>query len=160
LGAQRAYIPKYWPNSQAARNGIYGLSAGENRAGNGYYVGGVDLPGQKLIHPHYILMSSTLRPKTREVYGLLERMEKAGYFPPWGMVENLDVDGRSYLPMEGALNAGFEALSAYHLFAKSRGIPDAIYAASLKSPQIRRAMQLFYPRHAGEPAEVSTASGQ
>ena len=80
----------------------------------------------------------------RQAY-VLERMEKASYFPPWGMVENLDVDGRSYLPMEGSLNAGFEALSAYHLFAKNRKIPDAIYAASLKSPQIRRAMQLFYP---------------
>lgn len=160
LGAQRAYIPKHWPQSQAARNGIYGLSAGENRAGDGYYVGGVELPDQKLIHPHYILMSSTLRPKTSEVYELLERMEKAGCFPPWGMVENLDVDGRSYLPMEGALNAGFEALSAYHLLARHRQIPDAIYAASRKSPQIRRAMQLFYPRTAAEPAEVSTISGQ
>ena len=145
LGAQRAYIPKRWPQSHAARNGIYGLSAGENQAGNGYYVGGVDLPDQKLIHPHYILMSATLHPQTAETYELLERMEKASYFPPWGMVENLNVDGRSYLPMEGSLNAGFEALSAYHLFAKHRQIPDAIYEASLKSPQIRRAMQLFYP---------------
>jgi hypothetical protein len=145
LGAQLAYIPEHWPQSHAARNGIYGLSAGENQAGNGYYVGGVDLPDQKLIHPHYILMSSTLRPQPVEIYQLLERMEKASYFPPWGMVENLNVDGRSYLPMEGSLNAGFEALSAYHLFAKHRQIPDAIYAASLKSPQIRRAMQLFYP---------------
>ena len=108
-------------------------------------MGGVDLPDQKLIHPHYILMSSTLNPQTAETYDLLERMEKASYFPPWGMVENLNVDGRSYLPMEGSLNAGFEALSAYHLFAKHRQIPDAIYEASLKSPQIRRAMQLFYP---------------
>ena len=153
LGAQRAYIPKRWPQSHAARNGIYGLSAGENQAGNGYYVGGVDLPDQKLIHPHYILMSSTLNPQTAETYELLERMEKASYFPPWGMVENLNVDGRSYLPMEGSLNAGFEALSAYHLFAKHRQIPDAIYAASLKSPQIRRAMQLFYP------APAKTAGG-
>jgi hypothetical protein len=145
LGAQRAYIPKRWPQSHAAVNGIYGLSAGENQAGNGYYVGGVDLPDQKLIHPHYILMSSPLHQQTHETYELLERMEKASYFPPWGLVENLNVDGRSYLPMEGSLNAGFEALSAYHLFAKHRKIPDAIYAASLKSPQIRRAMQLFYP---------------
>ncbi len=145
LGAQRAYIPKRWPQSHAARNGIYGLSAGENQAGNGYYVGGVDLPDQKLIHPHYILMSAPQHLQTNETYDLLERMEKASYFPPWGMVENLNVDGRSYLPMEGSLNAGFEALSAYHLFAKHRKIPDAIYAASLKNPQIRRAMQLFYP---------------
>ena len=158
LGAQRAYLPKRWPNSQAARNGIYGLSAGENHAGNSYYVGGVDLPDQKLIHPHYVLMSAPLHTKPVEIYQLLERMEKAGYFPPWGMVENLDVDGHSYLPMIGALNAGFEALSAYHLLAKHRRIPDAIYEASQKNPQIRRAMQLFYPTAAAnEPAEVEAA---
>lgn len=145
LGAQQAYIPKRWPQSLAAKNGIYGLSAGENRGGNGYYVGGVDLPDQKLIHPHYVLMSAPLHEKTEETYALIERMEKAGYFPPWGMVENHDVDGRSYLPMAGALNAGFEALSAYHLFARHRRIPDAIYEASQKSQPVRHAMQLFYP---------------
>ena len=158
LGAQRSYIPKRWPNSRVARNGIYGLSAGENHAGNSYYVGGVDLPDQKLIHPHYVLMSATLHPQTAEIYELLERMEKASSFPPWGMVENLAVDGLSYLPMEGSLNAGFEALSAYHLLAKHRRIPDAIYEASQKSPQIRRAMQLFYPTAAAnEAAEVEAA---
>ena len=161
LGAQRAYIPKRWPNSRGARNGIYGLSAGENHAGNSYYVGGVDLPDQKLLHPHYVLMSATLHPQTAEIYELLERMEKASCFPPWGMVENLDVDGLSYLPMEGSLNAGFEALSAYHLLAKHRRIPDAIYEASQKSPQIRSAMQLFYPTAAAnEAAEVEAAAGR
>lgn len=158
LGAQRAYIAKRWPQSSAARDGIYGLSAGENRNGNGYYVGGVDLPDQKLIHPHYIFMAAPLNDKTAEVYALLQRMEKAGYFPPWGLVENLDVDGRSYLPMEGALNAGFEALGAYHLFARHRGIPDAIYEASLKNPSVRDAMRLFYPQAAGT-AEVGGATG-
>ncbi len=160
LGAQRGYIPKRWPQSQAARNGIYGLSAGENSAGNGYYVGGVDLPDQKLIHPHYVLMSAGLHSQTSEIYDLLGRMEKAGYLPPWGMVENLDVDARSYLPMEGALNAGFEALSAYHLFARHRSIPDAIYEASLKSPQVRQAMQLFYPSAPKDTAAVEEAAGR
>lgn len=145
FGAQRAYIPEHWPHSAAARDGFYGLSAGENRTGNGYYVGGVDLPDQKLIHPHYILMSSVLHPQPAELFKLFDRMEKACCFPPWGMVENMDVDGRSYLPMEGALNAGFEVLGAYHLLAKHRGISDAIYAASMKSPHLRRAMRLFYP---------------
>ncbi len=158
LGAQQAYIPKRWPQSSAARDGIYSLSAGENRAGNGYHVGGVDLPDQKLLHPHYLLMSAPLHDKPAEVYALLERMEKAGYFPPWGLVENLDVDGRGYLPMEGALNAGFEALGAYHLFARHRGIADAIYDASLKSTPVRDAMRLFYPQAAGT-AEVGGATG-
>lgn len=160
LGAQQAYLPKRWPHSQAALNGIYGLSAGENKAGNGYYVGGVELPDQRLIHPHYILMSAVLHPQTEETYQLLERMEKARYFPPWGMVENLDVDGRTYLPMDGALNAGFEALGAYHLYARHRQVPDAIYQASLKNPQIRRAMQLFYPAVARVAAEDKEAASQ
>lgn len=162
LGAQRGYIPKRWPKSLAARDGIYGLSAGENHAGNGYYVGGVDLPDQRLIHPHYILMSATLHPQPAEIYELLERLEKASYFPPWGMVENLDVDDRGYLPMEGSLNAGFEALSAYHLFAKSRSIPDAIYQASQNCPEIRQAMQLFYPKTQLQTPRTSSAeaSGQ
>ena len=156
LGAQRAYLPKRWPQSQAARHGIYGLSAGENQAGNGYHVGGADLPDQKLVHPHYILMSAALHPQPAEIYDLFGRMEKASYFPPWGMVENLDVEGRSYLPMEGSLNAGFEALSAYHLFAKHRKLPDAIYTASQTSPHIRRAMQLFYP----QAPDVEEAAGR
>ena len=160
LGAQRGYLPKRWPHSQAAQNGIYGLSAGENKAGNGYYVGGVELPDQKLIHPHYILMSATLNPQTQETYQLLERMEKARYFPPWGMVENLDVDGRTYLPMDGALNAGFEALGTYHLYARHRQVPDAIYQASLKCPQVRRAMQLFYPPVARVASEDKEAAAQ
>jgi hypothetical protein len=159
LGAQRAYIPKRWPGSLAAREGIYGLSAGENKAGNGYYVGGVDLPDQRLIHPHYILMSASMHPRPSEVYALLQRMEKAGYFPPWGMVENLDVDARDYLPMEGSLNAGFEALGAYHLFARSRGIPDAIHQASLRCPQIRRAMQLFYSKAPAVQSAAPEAAG-
>lgn len=145
LGAQRAYFPHAMPQSLAARLGIYGLSAGENEFGNAYYVGGTELPDQRLIHPHYILMSATMAERTADVLALLERMEKAGYFLPWGMVENLTADGKSHLPMEGGLNAGFEALGAYHLLAKHRSIPDAIYDASRGSPMIRSAMQLYYP---------------
>ncbi len=150
LGAQRAYIAERWPQSAAARAGVYGLSAGENRYGNAYDVSGVDLPDQKLIHPHYLLMSAPLRPQTTEMFEVFEHMEKAGWFPPWGMVENLDINGQYYLPMEGALNAGFEALSAYHLLVKHRSITDVIYAASQKNPQIRAAMQLFYPQAAAD----------
>lgn len=157
LGAQRAYVPKRWPQTDAAKHGIYGLSAGENRAGNGYSVGGVDLPDQKLIHPHYILMASSIHPRPAEIYELMQCMEKSGYFPPWGMVENLTVDGRSFLPMEGALNAGFEALGAYHLLAKSRGFPDAIYQASQNCEPLRRAMRLFYPE--ASPARPANAEG-
>ncbi len=145
LGAQQAYFPKAMPSSPAARLGIHGLSAGENQHGNAYHVSGVDLTGQTLIHPHYILMSATLDPDPARVLGLLERLEKAGYFPPWGLVENLTADGSSYLPMNGALNAGFEALGAYHLLAKNRRIADTIHEASRQCPEIRQAMHLYYP---------------
>lgn len=142
--AQRAYFPRSMPQSLAARLGIFGLSAGENEAGNGYHVGGTELPDQRLIHPHYILMSATMAEKSDEVLQLLQRMEKSGFFLPWGMVENLTADGTSELPMEGALNAAFEALGAYHLLAKHRRVPDAIYRASQSSEMVRAGMRLFF----------------
>lgn len=151
LGAQRTYIQRTWPQSSAAKMGLYGLSAGEGEHGDRYSVGGTDLPDQALIHPHYILMSGTVAEKPEEVYTLLQHMEKADLFPPWGLVENVTVDESSYLPMDGSLNAAFEALGAYHLLAKSRGITDVIYDANLHTPETRRAIQMFYPN------KVSTA---
>ena len=146
LGAQRSYFTHAMPRSFSARLGFYGLSAGENEFGNSYFVGGVDLVGQKLIHPHYMLMSGLVLEKPVETLQTLERLEKAGFMPPWGLVENLTADGQSYLPMNGALNAAFEALGIYHFVAKNRGIPDRIYEASLQCPAIREAMNLFYPQ--------------
>lgn len=146
LGAQRSYFTRAMPTSLAARLGFHGLSAGENEFGNSYFVGGVDLPGQTLIHPHYMLMCGLVAEKPAEVLQSLERLEKAGFMPPWGLVENFTADGKSYLPMNGALNAGFEALGSYHFLAKNRGIPNRVYEASLQSPVIREAMSLFYPQ--------------
>lgn len=145
LQAQKEYIQRSWPNSLPARTGVYGLSAGEGEHGDRYIVGGVDLPDQAMIHPHYILMSAALTEPT-ETYGLLERLEKAGWFTPWGMVETISITGHSYLPMTGSLNASFEALGAYHLLAKKRGTPNVIYEASRHSPELRRAVELFYPQ--------------
>ncbi len=144
LSSQRDYIQRMWPSSMAARLGMYGLSAGEGLHGDSYHVGGVSLPNQAVLHPHYILMSAPMADPA-ELYALLARMERAGFFPPWGMVETTSVTGASYLPMIGSLNAGFEALGAYHLLAKKRVIPNMIYAASQRSPMIRRAAALFYP---------------
>jgi hypothetical protein len=144
LGAQQSYFTRAMPRSFAARLGFYGLSAGENQFGNAYFVGGVDLVGQNLIHPHYMLMCGLVFEKPSEVLQTLERLEKAGFMPPWGLVENLTADGQTYLPMNGALNAAFEALGIYHFVTKNRGIPDRIYEASLQCPAIREAMNLFY----------------
>jgi hypothetical protein len=82
---------------------------------------------------------------SKETYELLNRMEHAGWFTPWGMVENIAADGSSYLPMISALNAGFETLGSYHLLAKSRKIEDSIYKASRDCEELRAAMKLFYP---------------
>lgn len=144
LQAQKNYFPKQKPDSRASTDGIFGLSAGEGAYGTSYEVGGTDLPQQRLIHPHYILMSATLGDPA-ETYTLLNRMEHAGWFTPWGMVENIAADGSSYLPMISSLNAGFETLGAYHLLAKSRKTDDAIYKASNDCEELRAAMKLFYP---------------
>jgi glycogen debranching enzyme len=104
----------------------------------------VDLPDQDVLHPHYILMSAALS-DPEETYALLHRLEHAGLFTPWGMVETISVRHPNYLPMNGSLNASFETLGAYHLLARYRGFPNAIYAASRQSRELRRAVQLFYP---------------
>lgn len=157
LQAQKDYIQRTWPHSLAAKIGLYGLSAGEAEHGDSYYVGGVDLPDQSVIHPHYILMSAALT-EPAETYALLQRMEHAGLFTPWGMVETVSVRGKTYLPMNGSLNAGFETLGAYHLLAKLRGFPNAIYAASRQSQELRRASQLFYPPAQGQTPTTTSAS--
>jgi hypothetical protein len=145
LTAQKNYFPSRFPTGYAARTGLYGLSAGEGERGTRYEVGGVDLPGQHIIHPHYILMSGCLEPEAKTVYDLLRRMEKAGYFTPWGLVENIRSDGSGYLPMFSALNACFESLGAYHLLTKSANTENLVYRASRDSQEIRTAMKLFYP---------------
>ena len=143
---QKEYFPKTWPESRATALGIYGLSAGESRRGLGYSVGGVDLPNQTLIHPHYILMSACLNPRPDEVHDLLRKMETGHLFPPWGLVENVTKnDADEYLPMQGALNAGFECLGAYHLLARHRGIKDEIYEAAKENSELRKAAAMFYP---------------
>lgn len=152
INAQKEYISRTWPGSMAAKLGLYGFSAGESLHGDAYHVSGVDLPGQTMIHPHFILMAGSLEDPVG-TYALLRRMEKAGFFTPWGLVETLDVNGRAYLPMMGSLNAGFETLGAYHLLARHRGLANRIYSACRQSPEMRRAVQLFYPVHqpTGEP---------
>jgi hypothetical protein len=145
LTAQQAYYPKAQPQSRAAQLGYFGLSAGEGAYGTSYEVGGTDLSNQKLVHPHYMLMSALMEDDPKLVYRVLDRMEHDGYLTPWGLVENISADGSRYLPMISALNAAFESIGAYHLLTKTRGINDAIYEASRNSPELRDAMKLFYP---------------
>lgn len=144
LEEQKGYFPRTMPDSMATKMGLYGLSAGEGAYGTTYEVGGVDLPDQKVIHPHYILMSALLQ-EPKETYALLDRMEHAGYLPAWGLVENVSADGSRYLPMISALNAGFEAVGSYHLLARAHSQEDVIYKASRECPELREAVKLFYP---------------
>ena len=146
LAEQKAYFQRtQTPEGFARRHGLYGLSAGEGAYGIGYHVGGSDLPNQSLLHPHYILMSSAMENSPQQSYALLRRMRELDLFPPWGLVENIFADGTEHLPLQAGLNASFEAVSAYHLFARSRGQTDAIYAAAESQRDVRLAMQAFYP---------------
>ncbi len=152
LELQQNYIRQRWRGTLADEIGLYGLSAGENAAGNGYHVSGAALPAQSLLHPHYFLMSACLRSDTREVLEVLASLRRIGFFPPLGLVENVTVTGSSYLPMNGSLNAGFEALAAYHLLCQQRRWQNRIHQASRDCPPLRNAIQLYYPAGAADPS--------
>lgn len=143
LGEQMKY---FGPDTAAGGLGLYGVSAGEGLHGVGYAAEGVmTVPKTTLLHPHYILMSAPLRPSPGETYKLLQVMEANGLFPPWGLVENFTADLTEYLPMTGALNASFECLGAYHLWAVAAGKPDEIYEAAKSNPVTAEAIKAFYP---------------
>jgi hypothetical protein len=145
LAEQKSYFPTRWKGSAAAALGLYGLSAGEGPRGVGYVANGTRTPGKvDLIHPHYVLMSGALEPNPETVYGVLGTMEAKGLLTPWGMVENFTKD-LEYLPMLGSLNAAFECISAYHLWAKKTGETDHIYGAAEGCPLLWEATRAFYP---------------
>jgi hypothetical protein len=146
LKEQMDYFPKTWPDSAAAKLRLYGLSAGEDLRGVGYVANGTQkLEKVKLIHPHYILMSGLLQPHPSDTHKLLKEMESRDFIPPWGMVENITADLSEYLPMLGSLNASFECVSAYHLWAKETGETDYIYQAAKRCPLTHEAVAAFYP---------------
>lgn len=139
---QRTYFAQDTP---AGDMGVFGVSAGEGPRGEGYLARGVDQAGIQLIHPHYMLLAWEHWSDPADLYRVLRRMERKGLMPPWGLVENVDPQLEEYLPMGGSLNASFECLSAYHLWAKANGQPDAIYGAAGSCEPLRRAMRTFYP---------------
>ncbi|TLD70350.1 hypothetical protein FEM03_11485 [Phragmitibacter flavus] len=145
LKRQREYFSIHWPESRAAKLGFYGLSAGEARLGLGYMVSGVDLPKQSFLHPHYVLMSASTDERPENVYDVLRRMESEQLFPPWGMVENFDRDVQQSLPMQSALNGGFESIGAYHLLVRHRRQSNAVHEASLRNEDLRKAGEMFFP---------------
>lgn len=143
LREQREYVRTNWPDSAATRAGFFGLSAGEGPGGVGYVADGTSEPGLRLLHPHYMLMTGVL--DVPGILARLDRLEQIGFFPPWGLVENMTVDLDESLPMIGSLNASFETLAAYHLWAASENRSDAIYDAARQCPLTCDAIQAFYP---------------
>lgn len=131
--------------TEAGDRGIYGLSAGEAGCNGGYVANGTEaVQIAHLLHPHYMLMSGALRPDPQVLYGTLSTMEDLGLFAPWGLVENVQDDLTTSLPMLGALNASYEAIGAYHLHAKATGQSDALYQAAEGCEPLSEAIELFY----------------
>ena len=145
LEEQKRYFARHWPGSPAGALGLYGLSAGDSPAGEGFVANGTGSPGRpEVIHPHYALMSGPLERDPRAVCKVLRAMESCGLIPPWGMVESFTKD-LEYLPMLGSLNAAFECISAYHLWARVTGESDQIYEAVDFCGVLREAVKAFYP---------------
>jgi hypothetical protein len=145
LKDQQEYLQKNQIPSELPLLGIYGFSAGEQRHGMGYVVGGVDLPQQTLIHPHYMLMASSLENDPTKIRAALQAMEQRRLFGAWGLVENIHATDMKSLPMLGSLNATFEALGAYHFSIKHRKKSNEIYQATNQIEELRNAMRAFYP---------------
>jgi hypothetical protein len=144
LDEQKRYWPTNSPDSAAAKLGLYGLSASESVNGRSYQVNGVDLTNQDSLQPHYLLMAAAIDPNPASVQTSLQRLVEQGWLAPWGMVETFSADGRHYLPMMGSLNAGFEALGAYHFVTGAKRLNNAIFEASRALPEVRAAMKAFY----------------
>lgn len=145
LQDQKSYLIRNFPDAAVTRSGIFGLSAGEQRHGMGYSVGGVDLEQQTVLHPHYMLMAAAIDEEPSQLRDVLRGMEKKGWFTPLGLVENVSVNDGQSLPMIGSLNACFEAIGAYHFHKRNHRDSNTIYRAAREVSELRDAMKIFYP---------------
>jgi hypothetical protein len=142
LEKQIRYLPQQWPDSPAAREGIFGLSGGEaGMPGDGYTANGVDVPGIRWLHPHAMIMGLALSGRGGLSDGI-RRLEQAGLLFPQGLPETVEIGLQRHNPMQGSLNAGFEALSAYHGW--KRGGADRIDEACRRDPMMRASIRRFW----------------
>ena len=110
--------------------------------GAGYAANGVELHGLRWVHPHAMVMGSAL--SSPEAYSAdLGHLQTARLLFPMGLPENVEIGLQLHNPMEGSLNAAFEALAAYHGW--HRGEADRIYQACLADPLLRKGIARFYP---------------
>jgi hypothetical protein len=140
---QASYFTLHFPDSAAAREGLWGLSAGESGLPGGKYGAfGSEEPGHHWINPHYQVMATCMLDRGG-IGKMVASYERTGLLFPLGLPEGVDADCIRHDPMDGSLNASFEALAAYHGW-KGRGPGNAIDRASMADPMIRAAMLRFY----------------
>lgn len=145
LREQMAYPKQHWPESAAARMGIFGLSAGEaGMPGAGYTANGTEVLGARWLHPHYMLMGLGLSAPELYPQGLRD-LDAGQFLYPLGLPENIDVDFQLHNPMQGSLNASFETLSAYHGWKKRNTPENRIDTASRNDPLLRKGAARLYP---------------
>ena len=145
LAAQIAYPKTSWPDSAAAGSGIFGLSAGEaGMPGGGYTANGTEVMGVRWLHPHYMMMGLALSAPRLYPQGLRDLDSKQFLFP-LGLAENIEADLTLHNPMQGSLNASFEALSACHGWRKRNSPENLIDKASNTDPLLRKGASRFYP---------------
>ncbi len=145
LADQIAYPKTSWPDSAAATTGIFGLSAGEaGMPGGGYTANGTEIMGVRWLHPHYMLMGLALSAPELYPQGLRD-LDSRQFLYPMGLTENIEAELKLHNPMQGSLNASFEALAAYHGGRKRNPPANLIDKASNHDPLLRKGAARFYP---------------
>jgi hypothetical protein len=69
-------------------------------------------------------------------------MVQAGLVVPQGLPENIEIGLSKHNPMQGSLNAGFEALAAYHGLRRAGN--DVIDESCRHDPLLREGVRRFY----------------
>lgn len=144
LKRQMTYLTTNWPDTPAAKQGIFGLSAGESgMPGSGYSANGTEVMSVRWLHPHYMFMGLALTAPKLYAKGLQD-LNSATLLYPLGLPENIELGLNLHNPMQGSLNASLETLSAYHGWKKRQTPENLLDRASLSSPLLRKAASRFY----------------
>jgi hypothetical protein len=151
LQRQISYMKEQWPDSPATKAGIFGLSAGEaGMPGTGYTANGPDVPGIRWLHPHAMVMGLALSGGNSFGPGV-ERLERAGLLFPQGLPENVEISLILHNPMQGSLNAAFEAISSYHGWRRGKPGANVIDQACMTDALMRKGAERFFkPTNAGK----------